>query len=264
MEVRIGCTGWSYEPWVDTFYPKNLQNSNFLKYYSSIFDVTEVNSTFYRIPNQFMTKKWNKETPPNFRFTAKLPKSITHEKRLQNIQSEFEEFLKALEPLKAKILALVIQLPPSFSFDEARPRLEELIQILPKHYKFPIEGRHQSWFTETALSFLCEKNLCLVWSEVAGIDNPAPLTSDYVYLRLIGDRTIPEKEFGKVAKNQDNLLKKWKEKLDAIKDKAKLAVIVSNNRFEGFGPATSNKLRTLFGMPEAIWYEKSQKRIGDF
>ena len=67
MEIKIGCTGWSYKGWLRTFYPKNLKSSYWLKYYSRIFDITEINSTFYRIPDQSITKKWNDDTPDNFR-----------------------------------------------------------------------------------------------------------------------------------------------------------------------------------------------------
>ncbi|MDH3835072.1 MAG: DUF72 domain-containing protein, partial [Nitrosopumilus sp.] len=52
MNIKIGCTGWSYQGWSGTFYPKNLKSSEWLKYYAKIFDITEINSTFYRIPDQ--------------------------------------------------------------------------------------------------------------------------------------------------------------------------------------------------------------------
>lgn len=264
MELRIGCTGWSYESWLGNFYPKNLVPSNFLRYYSSLFDITEVNSTFYRIPNQSMTRKWNSETPENFRFTAKFPRSVTHELRLENFEKDLDEFFYALQPLKQKISALVIQLPPSLSFDEAKPRLEKLVEYLPKDCRFSIEGRHKSWFTDESLKFLSEYNLCLVWNEVYQIQNPAPLTSDYVYLRLIGDRLIPESDFGKVVRNQEKLLKKWYQKVEEVRDKVKLAIIVINNRFEGFSPATANTLRAVFGLPEVSWHQKKQRKLGEF
>ena len=211
-----------------------------------------------------MAKKWNSETSENFRFTAKFPRSITHERRLENIQKDLDEFFNVLQPLKQKISALLIQLPPSFSFDEAKPRLEKLIEYLPKDYLFSIEGRHKSWFTDEALKFLSEHNLCLVWNEVYQIQNPAPLTSNYLYLRLIGDRTIPESDFGKVVRNQDSLLKKWAQKVKNVQDKVNLVMIVVNNRFEGFSPATANSLRTIFGLSEVSWHQRKQRKLGEF
>lgn len=85
MDLRIGCTGWSYEGWVGTFYPKTMENPNHLKHYASVFDITEINSTFYRIPTLSMTKKWYNDTPQNFMFTAKLPKVTFDLEKLDDI-----------------------------------------------------------------------------------------------------------------------------------------------------------------------------------
>jgi uncharacterized protein YecE (DUF72 family) len=58
-----------------------------------------------------MISSWNRRTPENFRFTAKFPKVITHEKRFKNVEKELSLFYETIEPLKDKILALLIQLP---------------------------------------------------------------------------------------------------------------------------------------------------------
>src|SRR3972149_3933704 len=91
-------------------------------------------ATSYQIPNQFLTKKWFSDTPEDFRFTAKFPGKITHEHKLKNVKFLVLEFLSALIPLKSQIFALVFQLPPSLSFDEARPHLDELFSYLPDYY----------------------------------------------------------------------------------------------------------------------------------
>jgi uncharacterized protein YecE (DUF72 family) len=83
LQYHIGCSGWSYSAWQGPFYPLNLENSRWLSYYSHVFDYVEIDSSFYRIPNVFMVKNWCKKTPNHFRFTAKFPKVITHDKRLK-------------------------------------------------------------------------------------------------------------------------------------------------------------------------------------
>ena len=90
-----------------------------------------------------------------------------------------------------------------------------------------------------------------------------PITSDYLYVRLIGDRSIPDSEFGKVTKNKDKLIASWVKKLQDIKDIPN-AMIMANNHFEGFGPHTANSLRMQLGMRELIWEEKKQKTLGSF
>ena len=263
MDIKIGCTGWSYQGWSGTFYPRNLKSKDWLRYYSQIFDITEINSTFYKIPPQEIVRKWNADTPRHFRFTAKFPSVITHEKRLKRINSEVFSFLSSLVPIHEKVSALVLQLPPSLSFDEAKSRLEELFDILPDDFLYPIEGRHESWFSDEALSYLKQNKHCLVWNDVAGINNPMSITANYLYIRLIGDRSISDSEFGKVTKDKKGLIKDWAKRIQDIQD-IPLAIIMANNHYEGFGPATANSLRMEFGMRELIWEEKKQKTLGNF
>ena len=264
MEIKIGCTGWSYQGWSGKFYPRNLKSSEWLKYYSKIFDTTEINSTFYKIPDREITQRWDTDTPKHFRFMAKFPSVITHEKRLERVNSEVFSFLTSLAPIHQKISALVLQLPPSLSFEEAKSRLDELFDILPDDFVYPIEGRHESWFSQKAIGYLKEKNHCLVWNDVVGVNNPMPITSSKIlYLRLIGDRSIPDSEFGKITINREDKIKSWAEKIQSIQD-IPLAIIMTNNHFEGYSPATANSLRMQMGMPELMWEEKMQKTIGTF
>jgi uncharacterized protein YecE (DUF72 family) len=120
LQYYIGCSGWSYSSWQGPFYPLNIENSQWLRYYSQVFDFVEIDSTFYRMPNPFMVKNWYKRTPDNFRFTAKFPKIITHDKRLKNVQKELEYFLESISGVEEKILALLIQLPPSLRIAERK------------------------------------------------------------------------------------------------------------------------------------------------
>jgi uncharacterized protein YecE (DUF72 family) len=263
MDLKIGCTGWSYQGWVGPFYPKTMDSADYLKHYSSAFDVTEVNSTFYRIPSQSMTKKWFSDTPEKFIFTAKLPKIITHEGRLKP-GPYLDQFLQSIKPLEKKISVLVIQLPPSLSFSEAKPNLEKMVNHLPKNYRYAVEGRHKTWFTDEVYKFLSEKELCLVWNDIEGVDNPAPITTDFVYLRLIGDRSIPDAEFGKIHKDRTELIQKWADKLDSIKNQVSFGIVMANNHFEGFAPVTANKLRVLMGLQSVIWKDAKQRSLSDF
>jgi len=261
LKLLIGCTGWSYEGWSGTFYPTRLKSSEWLGYYSKIFDVTEINSTYYQIPNQFLAKKWLVDTSPDFRFTAKFPGKITHEYNLKNVKPLVMEFLNSLAPLKSKIMALVLQLPPSLSFDDAKPHLEEMFSYLPNYYRFPVEGRHESWFTDDAIDYLREKNICLVWNDVAGVHNPLLLTSDMIYVRLIGDRSISDSEFGKVVKDRTEQIKNWAAKLKEIENEITFGIVMSNNHYQGFAPATANSLRLELGLSDLVWDEKKQQKL---
>jgi uncharacterized protein YecE (DUF72 family) len=81
-------------------------------------------------------------------------------------------------------------------------------------------------------------------------------------LRFIGDRSIEEKDFGRIQKDRLEELKKWSEEVNRLKDKAKFAVVAANNHYAGFGPAaTANSIRKLVGLKEVVWEELKLKRL---
>ncbi|HZC50129.1 MAG TPA: DUF72 domain-containing protein [Nitrososphaeraceae archaeon] len=256
MKFYVGCSGWSYTAWQGPFYPSNMDNSKWLEYYSKVFDYVEIDSSFYRIPNIFTVKNWSKTTPSNFRFTAKFPKVITHEKRLKNVDNQLSLFFKAMEPLHDKILALLIQLPPSLEITEGLQRLREIIPILNNKFRYAVEIRNQSWFQDLAYNFFANNNLCMVWSQLVGIRIPPIVTSDFLYIRFIGDRTIQEKNFGRIQKDRASEMRKWSRQLMRVQKeetKLNLAIVTANNHYAGFGPATANMFRKIIGLPDVNW-----------
>lgn len=265
MDLKVGCTGWSYRSWSGRFYPKNLEQKRWLQFYSSIFDITEVNSSFYRIPSSAVTRKWNNDTPCDFRFTLKFPKSITHDSRLnfEKCRDDYHSFIINLEPLKQKISVLVFQLPPSLTFDECQTKLDIISKHLPNYFRYAIEGRHESWFEKNTLEYLRCKKWCLVWNEVPMVDNPAPVTTDFVYLRMIGDRIIPDDSYGKIVREQRPILEKWSSKIKKISENSdiKQAFVLLNNHLEGFSPNTANRFRGEMGLEMLEFKDKNQKMI---
>ena len=262
QKLYVGCSGWSYDGWLGHFYPSNLDRKDFLKYYSQVFDYVEIDSSFYSAPNVFMTKRWASKTPDNFRFTAKFPRSITHEKRLAEPEKELHYFFDVMRPLRTKLLALLLQLPPSLTAKEGLKKLEVLVHMLGPDFRYAIEVRHNSWFdNEDFYKLLSGNNICLVWSQLDAIQTPAELTSDFVYLRFIGDRSIDERDFGKIQKNRNRELKMWSDSINRIKDKTKLVIVAANNHYAGFGPATANSFRKMAGLKEAVWEEMKQNRL---
>lgn len=265
MKLKFGCTGWSYPEWQGTFYPKTIKQKDWLRHYSSIFDTPEVNSNFYRIIPKWMAQKWNNETPDNFQFSLKFPSKITHDHKLEysKVKEELSGFFSGLEPLQSKIYVLVLQLPPSLDFDQAKPRLDELSNHLPHYCRYAVEGRHESWFSDEAISFLSEKNFCLVWSEVPMVENPAPITTDFVYVRLIGDRDLPEDVYDHKVRDQTKTIRKWIARINDIKENkdTKIGYVLSNNHLEGFAPSSANALRAELGFEELSFQDKNQDTL---
>jgi len=267
MEIKIGCTGWGYKEWEGTFYPRSIKTKNWLAHYSSIFDITEVNSSFYHIIPKQMSSKWNIETPERFRFSLKFPQKITHENRLNYEKSKetLKEFFVGLEPLKQKIEILVLQLPPSLKFEEAKQQMTILRKHLPNYCRYAIEGRHESWFFKESLDFLRENNYCLVWNEVPMVKNPSPITTDFVYVRLIGDRNLPKDVYDHKVRDQTDVLEKWANKISNLdQEKMKSAWILLNNHLEGFAPGSVRSMKKVLRMGDIDFRDKKQKSVFDF
>jgi uncharacterized protein YecE (DUF72 family) len=262
LQYYIGCSGWSYSSWQGPFYPKGIENSKWLKYYSKVFNYVEIDSSFYRIPNEFMVKNWYNRTPENFRFTAKFPKIITHDKRLSDFDgNQLNYFFESISELKEKLLALLIQLPPSIDIVEGLDALRNIIPYLDKGFRYAVEVRHRSWFQDLAYNFFRNNGMCLVWSQLADIRAPPIVTSDFVYVRLIGDRSIQEKDFGHIQIDRIKEMKKLARNFrgdsnEGNLSKVRFAIVAANNHYAGFGPGTVNIFRQLLGLEEVKWGEE--------
>jgi uncharacterized protein YecE (DUF72 family) len=266
VQYHIGCSGWSYSSWLGPFYPSKLGNADWLRYYSQVFDYVEIDSSFYRMPNKFMVKNWAKKTPDNFKFTAKFPKVITHDKHLVDVNEEVYTFLNNMEPLQEKTLALLIQLPPSMQIMPGLQGLKDLICILDGRFRYAVEVRHPSWYQDLAYNFFANNDICMVWSQLARMSTPPIVTSDFLYVRFIGDRSINEKDFGKIQKDRIIEMKQWADEINQVErgkergrnKEVSLAMIAANNHYAGFGPGTANLFRKMVGLPELSWENRNQ------
>jgi uncharacterized protein YecE (DUF72 family) len=210
-----------------------------------------------------MVKNWYKRTPQNFRFTAKFPKIMTHDRRLKNVdEDQLDYFFDSMSELKEKLLTLLIQLPPSIEIVEGLEALRNILPYLDKNFRYAVEVRHRSWFQDLAYNFLANNDMCFVWSQLAKIRTPPVVTSDFVYVRFIGDRSIiQEKDFGRI---QIDRIKEMKKVARSFRDEtnegnlsnAKLAIVAANNHYAGFGPGTVNIFRQLLGLKEVRWEDE--------
>ena len=260
MEYRIGCSSWSYSVWSGHFYPSKMEAGQYLSYYSRIFDTVEIDSSFYRIPNVFMTQRWASVTPENFKFTAKFPRTLTHNRRLAEPEKDLGYWFKSFAPLKDKLAAFLIQLPPSLSFKEGFKKLQVLVPQLDNSYRYAIEFRHETWFTEEVYGFLSDNKICLTWSIVDAIKTPPKATTDFLYVRFKGDRSIDEKDFGTIQKDREKEMQQWARRIKKLKE-MRLSIIIASNHFAGFGPGTANIFRKMVGLPEGSWEEMKQTKL---
>ena len=252
-KARIGCSGWSYKDWVGPFYPKGLPAGEYLSFYSKVFDCVEVDSSFYRIPYASMVQRWKSVTPENFVFSPKLPRKITHENKLVDFESTLAYFYSVVSKLGSKLGPIVAQLPPSVKSEKHSSEMRAFVKALNPRYKHAIEFRHKSWFQPETYKLLSENNVAMVWSLNQYLETPAEVTSDFVYLRMVGERDITN--FGSVQKERKEEMEKWSHSLKEKEGSFDNAYVFFNNHFAGFGPESVNEFRRLLGMIEADWKE---------
>ncbi len=233
------------------FYPKETQPQDYLRLYSRVFDSVEIDSTFYRAPSAAMVQNWYSSTPAGFTFAPKIPKRITHDQHLDNTESYMRYFIGTLGQLKEKLGPFVVQLPPSFKNPKHLEALKGFVAALDRQYRYAIEFRHESWFTPDIEKLLANNNICQVWSVNQYLTTPPNRTSDFIYLRLVGDRTIAR--FNEVQKDQGEVMKTWSRTLREAGDSIKESYIFFNNHFAGFGPGSANEFRRLMGLVELDW-----------
>jgi uncharacterized protein YecE (DUF72 family) len=172
-------------------------------------------------------------------------------------------------PLKEKTLALLIQLPPSLKVVEGIENLRQFVPELDSRFRYAIEVRDRTWFQDLAYNFFADNNICMVWSQLAELRTPPIVTTDFLYLRFIGDRSIQEKDFGRIQKDRVMEMKKWASKVKrTLKEEGgrksiDLAIVSANNHYAGFGPGTANIFRKMVGLPEAQWAEEKKKKEDD-
>lgn len=183
-EIRIGCSGWHYKPWVGRFYPEGTKASEMLPYYLRYFDTVEINNSFYRLPKRSMFETWRRATPPNFRFAVKASRFITHMKKLKDPEASIARFFDSVAGLGRKLGVILFQLPPAWKLDYQR--LEEFINALPAGYRYTIEFRELSWINDHVLDLLKKHNIAFCIYELAGYMSPLEITADFTYVRLHG------------------------------------------------------------------------------
>ncbi len=182
--ILVGTSGYNYPEWKGSFYPSDLAASKMLPYYASKFRTVEINYTFYRMPTAKIVTGWVAQVPPEFRFTLKAPKRITHDKRLRaaEVADSLRTFLSAAGELGPQLAALLFQLPPNFKKDIVL--LNEFLSLLPPKTPAAFEFRHASWLDDEVLAALKARNLALCIADSETRQTPAIATADYAYLRL--------------------------------------------------------------------------------
>ncbi|AZA89159.1 Protein of uncharacterised function DUF72 [Chryseobacterium nakagawai] len=194
--LYIGCSGFYNNDWKGSLYPENVSSKDFLSLYAESFNAVEINSTFYRIPTAKTLLKWYDETPESFRFFIKIPKAITHQKRLADTKEEIIAFCQHIyKHLHQKLSGFLYQLPPSFK--NTPENIDLIMNNIDSSFLNVIEFRHESWWKNDIFDLLKSKNIVF-----SGVSFPGNLPEDIVinhpdtiYYRLHGKPTLYKSEY---------------------------------------------------------------------
>ncbi|MFL6245361.1 MAG: DUF72 domain-containing protein [Thermoanaerobaculia bacterium] len=268
MAILIGTQGWNYAAWVGPFYPPGTRPAEFLATYTKMFRAVEVDSTFYAIPDAKAVRAWAERTPPDFTFALKMPKEITHERRLRDAGDVLLEFLERAGELGPKLGPILLQMPPDFAPDEL-PALEQFMPMLPSGLRFAVELRQSRWMRSDVLPRLIElltrNRIALALSDGRWIRRETMLqlaeraTADFLYVRWMGpDREITD--YSHVQFDRSEEIRAWSE---VLKQAAHTKDVYGffNNHFAGHSPASAREMQRHLGQqpvdPETLPGQKS-------
>ena len=213
--ARVGISGWRYPPWRGTFYTKDLPQRRELEFASRALPTIELNGSFYSLQMPRSWQAWHDATPPDFVFSVKAPRYITHMLRLRDVAVPMANFFASgIANLGAKLGPILWQLPPTMKFDKGL--LDEFFALLPRDtlaaaalardhdakvegrtvldygpvkrtLRHAVEVRHESFATAQFVAMLRKQRIGWVVADTAGRwPEFLDVTTDFVYVRLHG------------------------------------------------------------------------------
>ncbi len=235
--LYLGTSGWSYADWEGTVYPPGTSPAGRLAEYVKQFTTVEIDSTFYGTPRGTTVERWRKVAPRGFHFAAKFPQEVTHERNLVNVRSEAERFVHTMQGLEDRLGPLLLQLPPSFSV-EGMGVLEDFLSILPKGPRYAVEVRHRSWLGSDLPELLREHDVALTLIDYPRMPRMEEATTDFAYIRWLGDRREFPEGHTHLKKDRDDDLRWWGGVVDRFLKEGKTVFAYANNHYQNHSPST--------------------------
>ncbi|MBK8229780.1 MAG: DUF72 domain-containing protein [Candidatus Eisenbacteria bacterium] len=265
--LRLGTSSFSSADWHGGFYPEGLPPAEFLLHYSSQLPTVEIDATWHMMPSVRMVKAWAEKTPESFVFALKVPKVITHELYLEDCTDEWNQFVRALEPLGTKLGPVLLQFqyvakgkdPEEYRTGARfRERLARFLDLVPSGMRVAVEVRNEKWLGDPLYDLLRTHNVALALTAFYTMPSGPSLlakanvvTADFSYLRFLGNhKSMDEavanaREEGKRRGDWDSIIVDRTEEmrpwLPAIRDllASKQDVFTYfNNHYAGFAPGS--------------------------
>jgi uncharacterized protein YecE (DUF72 family) len=239
VTVRIGTSGWSYDHWGSVLYPPGMPAAKRLARYVEEFDTVELNASFYRWPKDSTFEGWRQRLPDGFTMTVKAHRGLTHFRRLQSPEPWVERFERCWRALGDRREALLVQLHPELTRDDAR--LDHFLTVMPDWIPVAVELRHASWDHPDVYTLLEGHGAAYVVMSGAHLPCILRATSRLVYIRMHG----PDDQTMYAGSYSDDELRWWSDRIAEWHDQHRDVLVYFNN--DGDGNAVRNAW-TLKGM----------------
>jgi uncharacterized protein YecE (DUF72 family) len=250
MNVWIGTSGYSYPDWVGDVYPPGTRSGQMLPYYCRMFPLVELNFTFYRPPTPAMFSRLADNTPDRFQFIVKLPRSLSHEQRTDDLPT----FRAAVsEPQQRKqLMGLLCQMPQSIHYGTKSLLWLQTLGTELSGFRLAVELRHRSWWREDLPHWMAGEHLDLVSVDVPDVPSLFPRgwvqSGRRAYVRLHsrgaknwygGDKKRYDYHYS------DAELNEWIEWMNAAQERTDEVLFLFNNCYRGQAVDNARRLRGL-------------------
>lgn len=254
--IYVGTSGYSYSDWKRSFYPDDIKDGDMLSFYSQMYNFTEINSTYYKMPSYYVFKNLNEKTPENFMFTIKAFSGFTHTRDSETEDSV--KFNEALKPLSenGKLGCIVFQYPYSFHNTLENQGYLEKIRDMFKNEKIVFEFRNSIWARQETIGFLMDRNIgwvCVDEPDIKGLIKPAiAATSEIGYVRFHGRNKEKWYDHKESYERYDYLyseeeLLEWISRINYVDKHSKTTFVAFNNHFRAQGAKNASMLKRLLG-----------------
>jgi len=256
----VGSCSFTATGWEKTFYPPGLKRPAYLRFYSEQFNSVEVDATFYGVPSEKTVRRWHELTPDSFVFACKVPQSITHDACLVDCDELFRDFLNVMSGLQHKLGPMLFQFPyfnrkAAIGPQEFLDRLRAFLPKLPGDLRFALEIRNKEWIGSELMDLLRAHNVAFTLIDHPWMPRPSELmrngemlTSDFAYIRLLGDRFAIEeltKTWDRTVVDRGRELMEWSAVVDQLLARDVKVYTYVNNHFAGHSPDTLRQFLEL-------------------
>jgi uncharacterized protein YecE (DUF72 family) len=242
MVYYVGTSGWSYDHWINVFYPEDLKKKQWLSFYSQHFATVELNMSFYRYPFKNMLKGWKNKLPQDFKMTFKAHRQITHRKKFQDVKENLERFYAMVGELGSQAGCVLFQVPPSFRNNaENRAILTAFLELTDPAFDNVMEFRHTLWWDQDIIHMLGNHHVAFCTVSGLGMPPDIMVSNDFAYFRFHG----PDQAYA--SEYTDEQLENWAGIIhDAIEQNdIQRVYCYFNNDFHGYAVKNAKRLNQM-------------------